>query len=202
MRKNRLRFFFVCIGGILPLLFSCSHDEAISKEIKKNDLLPDAQAFVTSMNISPIPMTRGDGVVVNNVVFRDSISGQTYDYYLLAYSDNKFGLDINKDGLVEVKMCVDGNIIMSEMDGCSDILQIKCEEENGAFIYIFDTLSRKTRVTYRHISWYECVKRLALAPDVSLGVGLLSTIKRYAFPAVAGAAAVICLDNRNRWDVS
>lgn len=44
----------------------------------------------------------------------------------------------------------------------------------------------QTRVTYRHISWFSCVKRLTLNEDVAMGSGLASMFRKYAFGYVAG----------------
>lgn len=60
----------------------------------------------------------------------------------------------------------------------------------------------QTKVTYRYILWFLCVKRLTLNEDVAMGLGLASMFRKYAFGYVAGAAAIICLNNSNRWDVS
>ena len=119
----------------------------------------------------------------------------------LVYSDNTYGIDIDKDGTVDMMVTVKDNEITATSKNNEFETVVVGQEDNERYT-TYTLNAPQTRVTYRHISWFSCVKRLTLNEDVAMGSGLASMFRKYAFGYVAGAAAVICLNDSNRWDVS
>jgi len=171
MKKNLL---LVWLWGIL----SCFMLSSCNNENEESMSLPDSQAYITKI-----------------------ISGKSYDFNFLVYSDNTYGIDIDKDGTVDMTVTVRGNeITATSKNNESETVVVGQEDSERYTTYTLN--APQTRVTYRHISWFSCVKRLTLNEDVAMGSGLASMFRKYAFGYVAGAAAVICLNDSNRWDVS
>ena len=80
------------------------------------------------------------------------------------------------------------------MDGYVNTLLISREEKDGYVFYTFK--EENPSRAYTHISWWGCVTRLASNSTIST-IGLVT-----GGVAMAGALALICLDDRNRWEVN
>ena len=183
----------VCIG---IFLFSCSQEEVSDVDVKSMQSLPDAQVYITEASITfDAVISRNCGLKNEHICFHDSISGKTYDYDLITYSDNEYAADFNKDGIPDLKMIIDGNTIVGQIGEYTDLLKIQKEIKDNYVFYTFEHTGLSRSVSYTHISWWECVGRLVSTPEV----GVLSM---FTGPVMAGALAVICLDDNNRWGVS
>lgn len=103
--------------------------------------------------------------------------------------------------LLQLSVPLKGNkVTATSKDNVSETVILGQETSKQYITYILD--APQTRVTYRHISWFACVKRLSLNEDVAMGSGIASMFQKYAFGYVASAAAIICLNDNNRWEVS
>ena len=196
MKKNLL---LVSLWGIL----SCFMLSSCNNENEESISLPDSQVYITKMNVTNAANTRStyNCNEVQNVSFEDFISGKSYDFIFLVYSDNTYGIDIDKDGTVDMMVTVKDNEITATSKNNEFETVVVGQEDNERYT-TYTLNAPQTRVTYRHISWFSCVERLTLNEDVAMGSGLASMFRKYAFGYVAGAAAVICLNDSNRWDVS
>ncbi|MCD7923263.1 MAG: hypothetical protein LUI85_00620 [Bacteroides sp.] len=185
----------VCIGF---LLFSCSQEEVSDIDVKSlhDQNLPDVQVYITKASITiDAVSSRNCGLKNEHICFHDSISGKTYDYNLITYSNNEYAADFNKDGIPDLKMTVDGDTIVGKIGEYTDVLNIQKEVKDNCIFYDFDTVESARSVSYVHISWWGCVSRLASTPEV----GILSM---FTGASMAGALAIICLDDNNRWEVN
>lgn len=188
--KN-INYLLISIG--ICIFSSCSKENITNTN---SPMFPDAQALISNFNITPKNSQSRNEQNTSSISFTDSISGNSYQFDLIAYSDKVFGADFNQDGTPELKMTLDeNNRIIGEMNGYTNVLLISQEKKDGYIFYTFKEESM-SRVIYRHISWWDCVTRLASNAYVGT-VGLIT-----GGVAMAGALAVICLDDRNRWEVS
>ncbi len=158
--------------------------------------LPDAQIYMTDMVTTDIQTSRSNGVqTVNNISFHDSISGNDYNYTLYTYSDSIATADLNCDGIEDLHMLLKENKIIGTMGGYVNELNYITYMDGNNLIYEFSS-NPVSRVSYKHLSWWECCTRLAATGDVAM----IALITGAAAP-VAAAIAVVCLDDRNRWEV-
>lgn len=189
----RTTIYYILAIFLITVFFSCTNNESIVHENK----LPEVQTFITKMEITEVPTSRSDLQTIKHITFHDSISGEDYKYNMIVYSDSIMSVDLNCDGTGELHMSLRDGKIIGTMDGHTNELTINYYKEGENIIYEM-TENSLSRVTYTHLSWWECCTRLALVGDVAYltlaipGVGT----------AVAGAIAVICLDERNRWEVN
>lgn len=106
-----------------------------------------------------------------------------------------FNVVDNSDGVPELEMTLgEDNRIIGKMDGYVNTLFISREEKDGYVFYTFKEESQSR--AYTHISWWGCVTRLASNPTRAT-IGLVTR----DIP-LAGALALICLDDKNRWEVN
>ena len=188
MRK--ISYLLVVIGACL--FNSCSEEKVPSS---KTSAFPDAQVLISDFNVVEKDSRSQNGNSVSTISFTDSISGNSYQFDLQAYSDKHFGSDFNFDGVPELEMTLgENNRIIGKMDGYVNTLLISREEKDGYVFYTFK--EENPSRAYTHISWWGCVTRLASNSTIST-IGLVT-----GGVAMAGALALICLDDRNRWEVN
>lgn len=198
MKKNNVKGIILFLCSV-TLLCSCRQNE----ELSPTEDLPDVQVFITSFDVASKKLVQNKTLPVENISFRDSISGQSFSYSIYATSDNEYSVDIDADDIIDMHITIEGDILKAEMNDCTEFVRINQERENGYWIYNLNVIHQQaSRVSYKHISWFDCVKRLSFNSDVAFGTSIVSSVTKYAFPYVAGAAAVVCLDDRNRWEVN
>lgn len=188
MRK--FSYLLVIIGA--SFFYSCSEEKIPSS---KTSAFPDAQVLISDFNVVEKESRSQNDYSVSTISFTDSISGNSYQFDLLAYPDKHFGADFNSDGVPELEMTLgEDNRIIGKMDGYVNTLFISREEKDGYIFYTFKEESQSR--AYTHISWWSCVTRLASNQTIAT-IGLVT-----GGVPLAGALALICLDDRNRWEVN
>lgn len=187
----KIKLVFLCI--VVIMLNACSVEDSANENY--NQGFPEAQAFISEITVDENDASRSNDVKSFKISFRDSISGFSYGYNLLCYDTDKYGADFNDDNIPELIMVSQGNKIVGQMNGYTNVLHITRENKDGYILYSFQEETPQTRVTYTHLSWWGCVTRLVSTPEVSFTGMFTSSI------AMAGALAIICLDDNNRWDV-
>ena len=183
----------MCLFTLLSILTftSCTNETTDSLSS-----LPEVQIYMTDMITADTQTSRSNGVpTVNNISFHDSISGNDYKYTLFTYSDSIATADLNCDGIEDLHMLLKENKIIGTMDGNVNELNYRTYMEGSNLIYEFSE-NPISRASYQHISWWECCTRLAATGDVAM----IALVTGTAAP-VAAAIAVVCLDDRNRWEV-
>lgn len=177
---------------ILVCIFTCiSCTNEMNEDLTS---LPEVQIYMTDIISTKLQPSRSDGVQsVYHTSFHDSISGNDYKYTLFTYSDSIAAADLNCDGIEDLHMLCKGNKIIGTMDGYINELNYKTYKENNNLIYEFSS-KPISRVSYKHLSWWGCCTRLAATGETAIA-------SMIAGAATAAAIAVICLDERNRWEV-
>ncbi len=180
----------------LAVLTSCCKDEVTQNCESNSTSLPDAQVYITEMKVKDAIGTKtySDVSEAKNVSFEDFISGKSYSFDIITHSKNNFGVDINRDGTEDLIMTIDGNKICGTIGENSDVVYINTEKKDGLIVFNMQQPDSVLTKGYTHISWWSCVKRLVCNEDLC--------IFNVCLPGyVAGAAAIVCLDGRNRWEV-
>lgn len=205
MRKFKNCVYLLFIFSIF--IVSCEKD--------KVEELPNAQAYITKMSIESIPITRSSEYAnaqeANRVKFYEFMSDTNYSYDFITYSENEFGVDMDQDGIVDIKMTQKDGLVTAIMDKYICTSKIIKTEDNGKINFSIENVeddqitrfARPCLEEYSHMSWFDCVSNLAGNRDITLGLGLglASCFYNWTFCGVAAAASVICLDSRMRWRV-
>lgn len=108
-------------------IVSCEKDEV--------EELPNAQAYITEMSIESIPITRsstyGNAQEANRVTFYEFMSDTNYSYDFITYSEDEFGVDIDQDGIVDIKMTQKDSLVTATMDNYMCTSKIIKTKVNG-----------------------------------------------------------------------
>lgn len=211
-----MKRFYYLIGLIIIgfcVLSSCKKD-TLDYTVKQEDILHNknleeiSDLIITSLTIKPQTSARSAQInPIDMVEFQDSISGQNYSYFITSLERDKFLISF-KNMKDDENILLDMNLldkeeclIKSTYKGNKINLKIKSIELlNGSVLYTLNTVENGT-IDLRgrdYESWGDCVTRIATNGEVAVGSGIASSLFKRAYLYVAGAAAIVCLDKRNR----
>lgn len=78
MKKNKVKGIILFLCSV-TLLCSCRQNE----ELSPTEDLPDVQVFITSFDVASKKLVQNKTLPVENISFRDSISGQSFSYSII-----------------------------------------------------------------------------------------------------------------------
>jgi hypothetical protein len=181
------------IGMLMMFFTSCSNEDVNNNT---SNALPDAQLCITSLTSTPIQSTRNGENKGERVEFYDVITDKSYSFDIITLSEDKYRIEYGDIDNSYMDLTVKGNSILTNFMGeGEEEVTIDAEHWNNYVIYTINPLN-ETR-GYRHLSWYECVKKIALNENLALAYIFVPSLGAY----VAGTASIICLyDERLRWE--
>lgn len=195
---------------VLMVTFSCNNSE-IEEFSQDSDMLP--QVYIDQFSVREVAQTRsGPTASVREIQSHDLVSDANIDFYFVEYSESKFGVDINKDGFIDMALTVQGDMICGNIGNIYHSVIISTKVINGVEVFTFTpvTTTETTTATtttaatrggyYYHMSWWECVYTLGSNANLYLPVTVLGHFYKPLPVCIATLASILCLvDDRLRW---
>lgn len=160
-------------------------------------------AIIKDLKLTPLLSTRSTNISGedNLVSFTDDATGEEYEYILRQESKDNYTAIFDPEGeSIKLSMKVHQInehewVVEHECDSLYKAVKITTTSQaNGNTLISLDHNVPNTRSYWVRESWLDCVTRLSLGTEA----GMLSMFMRSYVPCIAGAAAVVCLDNRSR----
>lgn len=198
MKTVLSKTIFPCIILLSLFATSCSNETFLEEysAIQPNAIIKD-------LKLTSLPSTRGTSVSgkENLVSFTDDATGEEYEYLLRQESKDKYSAIFEtEDDPIKLSMKVRQInehewVIEQQYDSLYKAVKITTTPlPNGNTLISLNHNTPNSRSYWVRESWWDCVTRLSLCKESSM---IVFAMRSYA-PCIAGAASIICLDNRVR----
>ncbi len=204
------------LATFIPFFIGCNNLEIKeANEPAQDNVLPheNVQICIDNLSINKLSKSRSNvpdskmerteeellqEATIEEVTSHDYISDTNISYYLASLSDSIYGIDINKDGYIDMQMSINNNnIIESRIGSISNCVSVSRRDEGDFYILSFTPIESRG---YRHTSWWKCVENLATNKNLTIPTMLGSYLWRSIYLYTSATAAIVCLDSRLRWE--